>query len=182
MSVALSDREGAFGAEAVTRIAFDYADGRTNDLQPRDIEVDRAVAQAFATRARLEALEMNRSGRFGDAAASLDAVAKRIRGYAGSDPDLLRIAGELETDRPTMAAPMMAMEMKTAFFVHSSLAAVDRPRARRRRGRGGKRDRGHRWRAYRYRSRRATSPASPIASGVVGITVRKMNASKPAST
>ena len=119
VSVGLSDREGAFGADAATRITFDYADGRTNDLQPRDIEVDRAVAQAFATRARLEALEMNRSGRFGDAAASLDAVAKRIRGYAGSDPDLLRIAGELETDRPTMAAPMMAMEMKTAFFMPS---------------------------------------------------------------
>jgi Ca-activated chloride channel family protein len=122
VTVALSDREGGLGAQDPTRITFDYADDRTNDLQPRDVEVDRAVAQAFATRVRLEALELNRNGRFGDAAARLEAVAKRILGYAGSDPDLLRIASELETDRPSMAAPRLAMQFKSAFFSSSAMA------------------------------------------------------------
>lgn len=135
-AIALSDREGALGADAARRITFDYADGRTNDLQPRDVEVDRAVAQAFAARVRLEALDLNRSGRFSDAAERLDAVARRIRGYAGSDPDLLRIVAELETDRPTMAAPMAPAAMKTAFFSSSALARGRSPQGRAVRGPG----------------------------------------------
>jgi Ca-activated chloride channel family protein len=127
--VGLADRDGAF-AGVETSVEFEYADDRKNDLQSRDRDVDRAVARTFAARVRLEALELNRNGRFGDAAARLDAVAKRIRGYAGSDPDLLRIVAELESDRPTMAAPMAPMAAKQAFFASAMVERSRSPQGR----------------------------------------------------
>jgi len=114
---ALAAAGGAFGGSAVT---FEYADDRTNDLQPRDRDVDREVATVFAARVRLEALDLNKRGMFGEAAARLDAVAKRIRSYAGSDAELLGIVSQLETDRPVMSAPMAPMAAKTAFFASAN--------------------------------------------------------------
>jgi Ca-activated chloride channel family protein len=117
--VGLEDRDGALAPStptATAEVAFEYADDRTNDLQPRDIDVDRAVARTFAARVRVEALDLNRKGLFGDAAARLDAVARRIRDYAGSDSELLRIVAELDADRPVMSAPMAPMAAKAAFF------------------------------------------------------------------
>jgi len=117
VAVDAADRDGGLtSASAATTTAFDYADDRTNDLQPRDREVDLAVARAFASRVRLEALDLNRRGLFGEAAARLDAIARRIRTYAGSDSELLRIVSELEIDRPMMAAPMAPMQAKAQFF------------------------------------------------------------------
>jgi Ca-activated chloride channel family protein len=120
VELGLEDRDGAFKATHGTghgaAIAFEYADDRTNDLQPRDRDVDRAVARTFAARVRIEALDLNRRGLFSDAASRLDAVAKRILGYAGSDQELLAIAAQLQQDRPTMSAPMAPMASKAAFF------------------------------------------------------------------
>src|SRR4029078_6814228 len=93
-----------------------YADDRTNDMQPRERDVDRAVATTFAAKVRLAALELNRQGEVGAAAARLSEVAKRIRSYAGSDNYLLRIVSELESDRPTMSAPMPALAAKAMHF------------------------------------------------------------------
>ena len=42
---------------------WEYADSKTNDLQERNAEVDRAVARVFAARARQEATALNRVGR-----------------------------------------------------------------------------------------------------------------------
>ena len=140
VEVGADDRDGGLAdAVAGSTTTFEYADDRTNDLQPRDRDVDRAVAQAFASRVRLEALDLNRKGQFGEAAARLDAVAKRIRAYAGSDAELLRIVSELEMDRPMLAAPMAAMQAKAAFFASARWRADDHPtggpsEARRHRG------------------------------------------------
>jgi Ca-activated chloride channel homolog len=128
VSVSLEDRDGVFASEgrpAGAGAAFEYADDRTNDLQPRDRDVDRAVAGTFASRVRIEALDLNRRGLFAEAAARLEAVAKRIRDYAGSDGDLLRIVAELESDKPTMSAPMAPMAAKAAYF-----ASVNAQRSR----------------------------------------------------
>ena len=125
VSIGLEDRDGMLAATGAAAggaaVTFEYADDRTNDLQPRDRDVDRAVAATFAARVRLEALDLNRKGMFGEATARLDAVAKRIRSYAGSDGELLRIVGELETDRPMMAAPMAPMAAKQAFFASANV-------------------------------------------------------------
>ena len=74
--------------------------------QPRDRDVDRAVARLFAARARQEAVGRNRGGDFRPRRGALDATAERIRAYAGDDPELLGLVDALESDAPAFAAPM----------------------------------------------------------------------------
>jgi len=81
---------GAFG-----RLSWEHADDAANDAQPRDRAVDRVIARVFAARARQEAVRLNRMGEFDAARATLEATARRIRGYAGRDVELRRIADEL---------------------------------------------------------------------------------------
>jgi Ca-activated chloride channel family protein len=122
VDVGLRDRDGVFAASAQhgAAVSFEYADDRQNDLQPRDRDVDRAVARRFAAKVRLEALDLNRRGMFGEAAARLQGVAEKIRKYAGTDSELLRIVSELETDRPMMSAPMAPMAAKAAFYASAN--------------------------------------------------------------
>ena len=97
-------------------ISWTYADSKTNDLQERNAEVDRAVASVFASRARQEATAFNRDGNFPAAQAALAAVAKRIRSYAGRDPQMRELIAELETEQSALAAPMPAAALKEMHF------------------------------------------------------------------
>lgn len=85
--VSLSDREGVLDG-STARLAWEYAEDRANDGQPRDREVDRTVAGVFAARARQRAVELNRRGDFQAASEALMATAKKIRSYAGRDAEL----------------------------------------------------------------------------------------------
>ncbi|HET9520308.1 MAG TPA: hypothetical protein VFO73_04610, partial [Candidatus Limnocylindrales bacterium] len=124
--VALTDRDGVFGpggageAEAV-RLAWTYADDRANDDQPRDREVDRAVARLFAARARQEAIQRNRAGDYVGARHVLDATAARIRAYAGSDPELLLTIDSLVREQVVMAAPMAEASRKQMYFASANV-------------------------------------------------------------
>jgi len=62
-----------------------YASHADNDAQPRNRNVDRIVAELYAARARAEATEANRDGRYDHARRALEGTARRIRGYAGED-------------------------------------------------------------------------------------------------
>src|SRR6185503_10692635 len=76
--VALTDRDGTLAAGAgvtESRLVWTYADDRANDDQPRDRDVDRAVARLFAARARQEAVGRNRQGDYAGARRILDATA-----------------------------------------------------------------------------------------------------------
>jgi Ca-activated chloride channel homolog len=97
-------------------ISWTYADSKTNDLQERDAEVDRAVARMFAARARQEATGLNRTGNYPAAMAALATVAKRIKGYAGRDTEMRQIVAELERDSAQLSAPMPAMALKEMHF------------------------------------------------------------------
>lgn len=66
-------------------LTWRYADHPSNDAQPRDREVDRAVARAYADRARLEASGLNARGELTAARDALDRVARRVSEYAGDD-------------------------------------------------------------------------------------------------
>jgi Ca-activated chloride channel family protein len=113
--LSLTDREGVFrGSEA--ELTFEYADHRANDLQGRDREVDREVARTFAARARKAAAEHNKAGSYRLAEEALRGVARRIRGYAGDDPELLRIVASLEGEYRTVAAPMAASAQKQMHY------------------------------------------------------------------
>ena len=122
--VGISDRDGAFEAAGVrdAKLTWAWADDRTNDEQVRDVDVDRAVARQFAARARQEAVGRNKSGDYERARWVLAATAKRIRGYAGRDPELRALAAALEGETPQFAAPMAAHMLKEAHFASANLA------------------------------------------------------------
>lgn len=116
------DGDGAFeaGAAADARLTWTWADDAANDRQPRDADVDRAVARQFAARARQEAVVRNKAGDFGRAREVLDATAKRIRTYAGQDAELQAIAAELESGTQEFAAPMDAARLKQVHFASAN--------------------------------------------------------------
>ena len=111
---ARDDTEVVAGANV--SLSWEYADPKTNDLQPRDVEVDRAVARIFAARARQEATGLNRAGNFAAAQAMLLSVSKRIRSYAGRDAEMRAVVAELERDASEVAAPMAARSLKEMHF------------------------------------------------------------------
>ena len=117
LRVSLAGR-GALEPLAVGEIAWTYASHEDNDRQPRDREVDREVAALYAARARAEATEANRDGDYRRARRVLERTADRVRGYAGDDPELRRMCGELLADVPVFADErMQPMVLKAAFHV-----------------------------------------------------------------
>jgi len=97
-------------------LSWEYADGRTNDAQERNAEVDRAVATVFAARARQEATALNRAGNYPAAQAALASVAKRIRTYAGRDQLMRSLVSELESDAQNLAIPVAPAALKEMHF------------------------------------------------------------------
>ncbi len=131
VGVRVTDRDGAFdrarpALDPVT-IAWTYGDHAANDAQPRDREVDRVVARLFAERARQEAVRLNREGRYDEARSAIDGVRRRVAAYAGSDPELRKIAQDLREDVPTYAAPMPEMARKRAYYASSLLQRTREP-------------------------------------------------------
>lgn len=114
--VAATDRDGvlsAAGAQPVG-VGWEYADDRTNDLQPRDRAVDHAVAKQFIARARQGAVQLNRLGQFHEAMLEVRQVAERIAGYAGDDPVLREMVAKLRAEERQWNAPMPEMARKVA--------------------------------------------------------------------
>jgi hypothetical protein len=121
VGIHLRARDGVPGSDH--RVEFEYADDRTNDIQPRDQGVDRAVARTFAARVRQEAAELNRSGRFVEAQDRLRRVSRRIQSYAGNDPEMTRIVASLNAEEQIWAAPMAPADRKTRYFAASAMLA-----------------------------------------------------------
>ena len=111
----IGDRDGVLKADGCT-LAWQHASHAANDDQPRDREVDRAVARIHAARARTEAVRLNRLGEWDAAKHALRGVARRIRDYAGSDTELRELASGLVAEEATVAAPMMEVDRKRAHF------------------------------------------------------------------
>ena len=116
----VSDRTGILDPTVAT-IRWHYASNEANDAQPRDRLVDRAVAAAYGARARREAVELQRRGDFAGAERVLEAVARRIRSYAGSDRELRSQVKDLEAARITFAAPMAMRDLKQAHYASTNL-------------------------------------------------------------
>ena len=119
--VALTDRDGIFGAGGAAevepvRLTWSYADDRANDVQPRDREVDRAVARLFAARARQEAVARNRSGDYAAAQRVLQGTIRRIEDYAGDDTEIGALIQSLGQELRVFAAPMSARALKQTHY------------------------------------------------------------------
>ena len=98
-----------------------WADNHANDTQPRDADVDRAVARQFGARARQEAVAATRM-------ATSTALATYPRGppahrkYAGRYPVLRALIDQLEAQAQQFAAPMPARLLKEAHFASANVA------------------------------------------------------------
>jgi Ca-activated chloride channel family protein len=115
----VADRDSVLKADGCS-IDWEHADHAANDAQPRDRDVDRAVARLYAARARQEAVRLNRLGEYTDARRALRGVARRIDGYAGSDPALQEVMAELRDEGRVFSAPMMEMDRKSRHFASSN--------------------------------------------------------------
>jgi Ca-activated chloride channel family protein len=120
----LSDRDGVLDGSSA-RLAWEYADDRANDAQPRDRAVDRMVAGIFAARARQRAVELNRRGEYGAASEALTATAKKIRGYASGDPELKAIVEGLLHEAEAFGR-VMAEPSRKLYFAQSAHALRSR--------------------------------------------------------
>ena len=111
----VSDRDGALAA-APQALGWSYATDRAQQGQPREVAVDRAVAGLYAARARAEALELNREGKYKEARAVLEKTARRIDAYAGEDAELKAVAEGLRGEGADYAQVMNAKDQKMRYF------------------------------------------------------------------
>ncbi len=123
-SFKVSDARGALPAPE-TDILWTFADHAANDAQPRNRQVDHAVATLYAAAARAEALEMNRAGRYQDSGVRLRVTSDKIASYASGDPVLSALVVELrEKDMPLASAPMSSGVMKRSLSASLSVSRM----------------------------------------------------------
>ena len=96
-----------------TDILWTFADHAPNDAQPRNGEVDDAVAILEAAAARAEALELNRLGQFEGSSARLKRTWARLS--SSRRPGAVALAQSLQDEAPDYAAPMSDGVMKRKF-------------------------------------------------------------------
>jgi len=116
----IGDRDAALQADGCT-LAWSHDSHAANDTQPRDRDVDRAVAAIHAARARTEAVRLNRLGEFKGARHALRSVASRIEDYAGSDASLQELSAQLMAEEAAFSAPMPELDRKRAHYNASNL-------------------------------------------------------------
>jgi Ca-activated chloride channel family protein len=128
----LSDRTGALAA-APQALGWSYAADRAHKAQPREVVVDREVARLYAARARAEALELNREGKYKEAWAVLEKTARRIDAYAGGDAELKAIAEGLRGEAADFGRTMEQRVMKQRYFASYSISKNRMPDGKARR-------------------------------------------------
>ena len=116
----IGDRDGVLKADGCT-LAWTHDSHAANDDQPRDRDVDRAVAAIHAARARTEAVRLNRLGEYRGARHALRGVARRISDYAGSDATLQELSASLIAEEQTFSAPMPELDRKRAQFASANI-------------------------------------------------------------
>jgi Ca-activated chloride channel family protein len=113
VSVTVTDEEGGFSALAARRFAFTAAPHPDNDSQPRDADVDLAVARIYAARAERDAIRYNRRQEYDRAREVLGATARRIASYAGRDAELSAIVTGLTASAERYGRPLDELMRKT---------------------------------------------------------------------
>lgn len=116
----IADRDGALQADGCT-LSWEHASHAANDEQPRDRDVDRAVARVHAARARLEAVRLNRHGDYAAARRAVRGVARRIGSYAADDAELNALTNALSAEEAAFAAPMPEMSRKSRYFAAANV-------------------------------------------------------------
>ncbi|MBK9778242.1 MAG: VWA domain-containing protein [bacterium] len=115
-----TDRDGALGTPTAV-VELRRVSEAEHEAQPRKAAVERAAASMQATRARREAIELNRAGAFHQARELLHATFEQLRRDANGDEEILGTAGGLEGDVDAFGVRMDAVSLKQAHFGTSSL-------------------------------------------------------------
>jgi Ca-activated chloride channel family protein len=123
--ITLDDRDHALrsgaAAEPVT-VSWTYADEAQNDAQDRDVEVDRVVVRVGAEQGKLEALRLNREGRYAEAGQQLASLRASFAPVAGDDFVMREVLTELDADASVYSRSMDELERKARSFRSASLA------------------------------------------------------------
>lgn len=119
LAFSLSDRDGPVAAPAVSA-QWTWQTHEANDRQPRDVVVDRMVANRHADRAREQAVLANRRHDYGAAKRLLLRIADRIAAYAGGDAELRDLVAALRQDAERYGTVMDVQSQKLAFFGSSA--------------------------------------------------------------
>lgn len=114
-------------------VVWTFDDDAANDVQRRNVFVDREVAKLYAASATADALELNRVRQFSQATAVLEKAAARIDAYANGDPELLATIDSLRSRRPAYATPMAPAAAKQDQFAALNVAAMRSPAGKARR-------------------------------------------------
>jgi Ca-activated chloride channel family protein len=110
--------------EPETDLIWTYADHHANDVQRRNVEVDRAAAALYAAQATAEALDLNNAGRYDEAIAHLEATARRIAKYADSDSELVALIGSMRDRQDRYVRSMSAMDAKAEHYASMNVARM----------------------------------------------------------
>jgi Ca-activated chloride channel family protein len=115
LTARIEDRDGVLGG-ATARVTWTWASHAANDQQPRERAVDVAVARQYAAKARNDALQCNREGRFDEARRALDRVRRRIERYAGDCRELRELVQQLRREMDEFGGHMTAMQQKMQHY------------------------------------------------------------------
>jgi Ca-activated chloride channel homolog len=119
VEISAFDKEEVLASEPEL-LTWRWASHIENDDEPRERAVDYVIAERYAAIARQEAASMNRDGQYQRASRTLQAVVRRIRGYAGSDTKLREIAQKLARDAERYSQVMSSVERKVCYsFAHN---------------------------------------------------------------
>ncbi len=108
----------------VTDILWTYDDHASNDAQPRNVIVDRAVANLYLADAQAKALELNREEQYEEAQKRLRKVAQRIARYAGSDPELLSIIAQLSEREAVYSRAISPTVRRQEYFASTNVSRM----------------------------------------------------------
>ena len=117
----IGDRDGVLKADGCT-LAWQHASHAANDAQPRDRDVDRAVARIYAARARLEAVRLQPHRRVQRCPSRPPGRGPTHRALRRLEtPSSTSLAGPLVAEEAAFAAPMAEIDRKRAHFASANM-------------------------------------------------------------
>ena len=108
-------------AIAQTELRWSFATPAVAANAPRTPEVEVRAAELIEARAREEALNLNREGRYADAEARLAAGARKLGALSAEIAGVARVARVMAAAGPMLRAKMSAVDMKSQYREFSSL-------------------------------------------------------------
>jgi hypothetical protein len=115
----LRDRNGPVESNPAS-VKWTWERHETMMMEPRNVMVDRVVANRYAARARERAIMKNQRNDYEGAIQALRQVADKIRVYANHDPVLLKLLQDIGRDMDLYGRSMHRRHAKERYYLSSS--------------------------------------------------------------